>query len=231
MPSLYLSDDILTYSSTIIYCTGYHLSVPVDIEPQELNPYPYVGAPPQLYRNTFPLHPDPTIRNSLAFLGQGAITFPGFAPHEIIGLSVSQIWQGKSSLPPLSDMKRWHQDYLTWREDTIKQYNAKSTFYTVFVPMADHVNWVDSTAGLGIRRHFGLVERWTNLDAWRFWWNDRKLYYQCLNGITSPAIFRLFDMGKRKTWAGARGQVFIDEERVVQQQKNRLKWLEKQKTG
>jgi dimethylaniline monooxygenase (N-oxide forming) len=221
---------MLICGSTIIYCTGYNLYVPVAIEPQELNPYPHIGAPPQLYRNTFPLHPDPTIRNSLAFLGQGAIAFPGFAPHEAIGLCVSQIWQGKSSLPPLSDMKRWHQDYLTWREDTIKQYNAKSTFYTVFVPTTDHIDWVDATAGLGLRQHFGLVERWTNLDAWRFWWNDRKLYYQCLNGLTSPAIFRLFDMGKRKAWAGARDQIFTDDERAVKQQQDRLKGLEKQKT-
>jgi dimethylaniline monooxygenase (N-oxide forming) len=224
------SGRVLEDIDTIIYSTGYHSWIPVDFEPQDLNPYAYPGAPPDLYRNVFPLSRDPAIRNSLAFLGQGGIAYPGFSQHEVQGMAVSQIWQGKSSLPPLEEMQQWHQDYLTWREDTTKRYDGKSTFYTYFLPTPDHVDWFDRIAGLGIRKHFGLVERWTNLDAWRFWWQDRRLYYKCLNGLTSPALFRLFDEGKRKTWSGAREQIFIDNASVEKQQKDRLKLLEKQKT-
>ena len=144
---------------------------------------------------------------------------------------MTQIWAGKSTLPPLAEMQRWHTSYLAWREDMTKRYNARSTFYTAFVPTTDHIAWVDATAGLGLRRHFGLVERWTNGAAWGFWWRERRLYRQCLNGITSPAIFRLFETGKRRAWKGAREQIFVDEERAVEQQKRRLKWLEKQKSG
>ena len=225
------SGRVLDDIDAIVYCTGYHACIPIPIEPESLNPYPYPGSPPQLYRNIFSLSPDPAIRNSLAFLGQGAIAFPGFAPHEVQALCVSQIWQGKSSLPGLSDMQQWHRDYLSWRESMTKQYNAKSTFYTAFVPMTDYVTWVDSCAGLGIRCHFGLLARWINRDAWTFWWKDRKLYNSCLSGLTSPAIFRLFDMGKRKAWARAREQIFVDNERVQRQQAERKKLLEKQKVS
>ena len=222
------SGRVLEDIDSILYCTGYHSYIPVNIEPQSLNPYPYPGSPPELYRHIFSLSPDPAIRNSLAFLGQGAIAFPGFAPHEAQGLCVSQIWQGNSTLPPLSKMQQWHRNYLTWREDTTKQYNAKSTFYTAFVPMTDHVTWMDSCAGIGLQTHFGLLARWTNRETWKFWWNDRKLYNIILTGLTSPAIFRLFDMGKRKAWPGAREQIYVDNERVERQQKARLKALEKQ---
>lgn len=221
------SDRVLDNIDAIIYCTGYHSMIPVDIEPRELNPYPYPGSPPQLYRHIFPLHNDPAIRNSLAFLGQGAIAFPGFVQHEMIASSVSQIWQGKSSLPSLAEMQKWHRDYMSWREDTSKRYDAKSTFYTVLLPTADFADWLDSQAGLGIRRNFGLLSRWTSSKAWRMWWTDRKLYSLCLSGVTSPAIFRLFDEGKRKAWTGARKQIFMDNERAQKQQERRLQALKK----
>ena len=219
-----LLDDV----DAIIYCTGYHSTIPVAIEPQELDPYPYPGSPPQLYRNIFPLHSDPAIRNSLAFLGQGGVAWPGFAQHEIQNQCVSQIWLGNSSLPPLSEMQRWHRDYLSWRESMIKHYSPGSTFYTVFMPMTDHLTWMDTCAGLGIRHHFGWLSRWVNRKAWQLWWNDRKLYDIILTGLTSPAIFRLFDDGKRKAWRGAREQIFIDNDRAKRQQEQRLQMLKKQ---
>lgn len=222
------SGRVLEDIDAIIYCTGYDSCIPVPIEPQSLNPYPYIGSPPHLYRHLFSLSPDPAIRNSLVFLGQGALPFPGFAPHEAQAFCVSQIWQGKSSLPPLVEMQQWHLNYLRWREGMTKRYNAKSTFYTAFVPATDQWIWLDTCAGLGIRRHFGLLARWTNWDAWSLWWNDRCLYNICLTGLTSPAMFRLFETGKRKVWAGARKQIFVDNERVQRQQAERKKLLKKQ---
>lgn len=84
---------ILTDIDTIIYCTGYDMAVP--FVPAEYNPYPVIGEPPVLYRNIFPINKDPAIRNSLAFLGHGALAFPGFVQHEWISMAISQIWQGK----------------------------------------------------------------------------------------------------------------------------------------
>ena len=227
--SIELKDGrILEDIDAIVYCTGYHAFIPVDLEPSEHNPYPYPGALPNLYRNTFPLHENPDIRNSLAFLGQVAIAFPGFAQHEAISICTSQIWKGNSSLPSLPDMQKWCQDYRKWREDMTRQYNAQSTFYTFFVPMGEHMAWIDSCAGFGMRQHFGLGSRWTNLRAWKFWWNDRELYNLCLSGLTTPAMFRLFDEGKRKAWDGAREQIFIDNERVKKQQETRLRAMKKE---
>lgn len=212
----------------IVYCTGYNMTIPVEMEPS-LNPYPSPGSSANLYRQIFPLHPDPDIRNSMAFLGQAAVPFPGLPQHEMIAMCISQIWRGKSSLPPFAEMQKWLRDTQAWRADQTKRYQAQSTFYPVFVPMADHLVWMDSCAGLGIRRHFGLLSRWTSWEAWKFWWNDRELYNLCLTGLTSPAMFRLFDEGKRKAWPGARAQIRIDNERVKLQQQERLKQLQGKK--
>jgi dimethylaniline monooxygenase (N-oxide forming) len=224
------SGRILEDVDAIIYCTGYHSCIPVNFEPQNLDPFPYPGAPPKLYRNIFPLNPDPAIRNSLAFFGQAAAQFPGFIQYEVQAMAVSQIWQGKASLPSLDEMKGWQDMYMNWRERTITRHGATSTFYPVFVPMGDYFNWLDQTAGLGLRARFGLLQRWTNPKAWSLWWNDRALYNQVLGGLTSPAIARLFDEGRRKTWDGARAQVFRDEEVVNNQQKARQKIMDKEKS-
>ncbi len=214
-----LLDDV----DVIIYCTGYHTCIPVPLEPEELNPFAYVGAMPVLYRNIFSLNPDPAIRNSIAFLGQAGAPLPGFVQFEMQNMSVSQIWLGRSSLPPLVEMQKWHRGYMAWRERTAKKYGVTSTFYSVFVPMADHFTWCDETAGLGLKARFGLIERWTRREAWGLWWSDQELYNMCLSGLTTPAIFRLFDVGKRKAWAGARKQIVIENEKVERQQKERQK--------
>lgn len=220
------SGKIVDNIDTIIYCTGYDSVIPVDIEPRELNPYEYPGAVPTLYRNIFPIDPNPAVRNSLAFLGQAGGPFPGFVQFEMQSACISQIWQGKSSLPPLDEMQRWRRKYLDWRETTGKKYGVPSTFYTVFLPQMDYFSWLEECAGLGIRRRFGLVERWTNKEAWRLWWNDRELWNLCLTGV-SPAAFRLFDEGKRKAWSGARQQVVIDRQRLERQKREKLKLLGK----
>ena len=214
---------------TIIYCTGYHSYIPVPMDPASLNPFAYIGANPVLYRNIFSLNSDPAIRNSVAFLGQAGAPLPGFAQFEMQNMAVSQIWRGKSSLPPLAEMQAWQRGYVSWREQTMKKYGVTSTFYSVFVPMADHFAQMDEWAGMGLRARFGLVNRWTRREAWALWWNDRELYNLILGGFTSPAIFRLFDDGKRKAWAGARAQVFRDNEGVERQQKERLRAVEKEK--
>jgi dimethylaniline monooxygenase (N-oxide forming) len=219
------SGRVLDDIDTIIYCTGYDISIPVKFEPVELDPYPYPGALPNLYRNIFSLSPDPAVRNSVAFLGQVAAPFPGFAQYESIAMAVSQIWLGKSALPPLSEMQQWRRDFVAWREATAKKYGVSSTFYPVFVPMANYLIWLDECAGLGIKKRLGLIERWTNLETWSLWWNDRKLYNQVLTGLCSPAIFRLFDEGKRKPWAGAREQIFLDNDAINRAQRERKKGM------
>jgi dimethylaniline monooxygenase (N-oxide forming) len=197
---------ILKDIDAIVYCTGYDFAVP--FLPPEFNPYPEPGAVANLYRGTFPLHHDATVRNSLAFLGHAAVPFPGFVQHELLAMAVSQTWLGRSPLPAFPIMQRWHRDFLAWRADRQSRQKIRSTFYVAMMPYADHLRWADEAAGTGVFRYFG----WSTPEAWALWWRDRELYRACMSGVFSPAIWRLFDVGKRRAWPGARDQVFCDNE-------------------
>lgn len=210
----------------VIYCTGYHTILPTKL-PDGLDPYPVPGEPSTWYRNIFPIHADASICNSLALMGHNALKIPGFAQWEVQASCISQIWQGKSSLPSFGDMRDWRRKTDTARLTTAKKYTASGTFYPVVDNSPDYPAWLDSTAGLGLRAHFGFVERWTNWCAWKLWWNDRELWQLCLNGFASPAIYVLFETGKRKAWSGARERIFADNAAVKRQQERRLESLKK----
>lgn len=207
---------ILDGIDAIIYTTGYELSAPFVEEKH--NPHTTPGTPPHLYRGTFPLHEDPKVRNSLAFLGHAAIHFPGFIQHELIIMAVSQIWGGKSSLPPLGEMQTWYRGFTEWRQDKLNKQKSEATFYTLTQPFTDHLRWMDDAAGTDMWSHFG----WFSLKAWSFWWNDRKLYNLCANGLFSPAMWRLFETGKRSAWPKAKEQILLDNEAAQAQVRARL---------
>lgn len=205
--SVELTDGrVLNDIDSIIYCTGYDMVIPF-IEP-EYNPYPKPGAVGKFYRNIFPLHPDPDVRNSLAYLGHAAIVFPGFIQHEMIAMAIIQTWLGKSPLPSYKEMEAWHKRNLQWRDTMKKSQKTESTFYVVFMRFADHLRYLNWAAGAGVFEHFG----WFCWRAWAFWWRDRELYKKTKNGLLTPAIWRLFDMGKRKPWDGAAMQIYKDNE-------------------
>lgn len=188
----------------IVYCTGYDFCVPFKCETFE--PYPVIGDIPNLFRGIFPIHEDAAVRNSLAYVGHAAIPFSGFVQHEIATMAVSQTWLGRSPLPSLPEMKDWISNHRKWRAALMGKQKIKTTgFYTAFMPM-EHVVWLDRTAGTGVFEHFG----WFKRKAWAFWWRDRELYKKCLGGLLSPAIWKLFETGKRKAWSGAREQIFMD---------------------
>ncbi len=212
---------VLNDIDTIIYTTGY--AAAVTNAPAEYNPYPIADEAPLLYRNIFSLHRDPDVRNSLAFLGQGGIPFPGFIQFELVTWAISQIWQGKSSLPSLGTMQKWHKTHMTWRSDTIKKSKHDSRFITAFLSLPDHIEWLDKTSGAGIFAHFS----WFSWRSWRFWWADRRFYKLCKSGLISPALWRLFDMGGRKAWAGAREQIVRDNEFADMRQQERLRAMNK----
>ncbi|KAF2215406.1 hypothetical protein CERZMDRAFT_82424 [Cercospora zeae-maydis SCOH1-5] len=174
--SVELTDgQILENIDSVIYCTGYDAEVPVKL-PDEIEPYPVRGEISSWYRHIFPIHPDARLRNSIALCGHGAFPVPGFSQFFVQIHAISQIWLGNSSLPDLGEMETWRQKYRAWRLAVAKKYHAQSTFYLFFVPMADYGAWVDRTAGIGIREHLGVIGRWVNWCAWKFWWQDRELY-------------------------------------------------------
>jgi dimethylaniline monooxygenase (N-oxide forming) len=216
-------DDI----DAIIYTTGYDLSAPF-VEERH-NPYVTPGAPPRLYRGTFPLHEDEKVRNSLVFLGNAGIHFPGYVQHELIIMAVSQIWTGKSSLPPLAEMQEWYRGFIEWRQERLKGQKSEATFYTITQPFTDHMRWMDTAAGTDVWSHFG----WFSRKAWSFWWNNRRLYSLCANGLFSPAIWRLFESGKRIAWSKASEQIVLDNEAAraqVQSRCEKMKLARNKKT-
>jgi len=139
-------------------------------------------------------------------------------------MSISQIWQGHSSLPLYEEMKRWHWNWLKWRQDLESRQKIKSSFLPVFVSVVDQFPWLDKIAGTGILDHFNLFSR----KSWTFWWRDRKFYNLCQTGLLSPALVRLFDTGKRKAWPDAREQIVKDNESVERQRQGRLENLKRE---
>lgn len=218
---------VLEDIDAIIYTTGYDLSTPfVD---KEHNPHITPGSPPYLYRGTFSLHEDHKVRNSIAFLGHAAVFFPGFVQQELIIMAVSQIWCGKSSLPPLDQMKKWYLGFTEWRQKLLHAQKSEATFYTLTQPLTDHMQWMENAAGTDVFDHFG----WFSRKAWSFWWNDRKLYNACANGLFTPTIWRLFETGKRRAWPKAREQIFLDNKAAqtqVRARSEKLKLAESKKT-
>lgn len=214
---------ILQDIDSIIYCTGYDTNIPDGLIPhttgtESLHPYPNntVGSPPNLYRNIFPLHSDPSIRKSLAFLGHGNILLPGFIQFELNAMAISQVWLGRTLLPPHSDMLAWHEANLAERKHNFAYYNAlpNSTYYPTFMNMGDHFKWVDDAAGTGLYRNLGMGMEWLNWRAWRFWWRDRELYGVVMGGVFTPFVWRLFEGGKRRAmaWGECREAILRENE-------------------
>jgi dimethylaniline monooxygenase (N-oxide forming) len=213
---------VLENIDTIIFCTGYETSIP--FLPKGINPYPQPGRVADLYRGTFPIHADAGIRNSIAYLGHGSVSYPGFTQYELQSMAISQTWLGNSPLPSLAELRQWHADHLDWRNSLMKQHRV-DTFHEFFMPFAPHFKWLHDTAGTGVFEHFG----WLSPRAWSFWWKDRKFYSLCLNGVPSAAIFRLFDMGKRKPlpWEEAKEVIVANNEKAEQDRKRRLEGKKK----
>jgi dimethylaniline monooxygenase (N-oxide forming) len=215
---------VISDVDAIVYCTGYDICCP--FVAKEFNPYPTVGAPANLYRGIFPIHEDPAVQNSLAFMGHSAVAFPGFAQFEWVSLAISQIWQGNAKLPSYEESKAWHREWLDWKAKLLAKQKMVTTSYVVVQNMPDYIQWVNETAGTGVFEHFG----WFKSKAWAFWWQDRELYKLCLSGVLSPAVWRLFETGKRKAWPGAREQIFKDNEIWKRGTKKRKEIIEQAKT-
>lgn len=66
-------------------------------------------------------------------------------------------------MPSLREMEEWHARRVVWRDGVMREYGKKSTFFDMYLPFTDHVDWLDRTAGCGLREHFGIWERWINL--------------------------------------------------------------------
>ncbi|KAJ9622083.1 hypothetical protein H2203_006964 [Taxawa tesnikishii (nom. ined.)] len=226
---------VLEDIDAIIYCTGYKSNV--DFLEERYDPFNRKNRDqvPRLYRNIFPLSDDAAIRNSLAFLGLAATLFPGFVQFELGGMAVSQTWLGNSPLPSLPEMEAYFDHYLQWRRNQLKGESPNANFYLAFVPGHEHLEWLDRTAGCGVGDNLGgwglgaFCGGCLSWKTWKLWWQDKELYRMCVNGLATPAIWRLFDTGKRKVWKGARQEVFRANKVANTEAKKKLEQMDKKK--
>ncbi|KAH9211916.1 flavin-containing monooxygenase-like protein [Leptodontidium sp. 2 PMI_412] len=235
-----MSGRVVEDVDSIVYCTGYNTNIPEGLIPktsgagsstgtgtgtESLHPYPgdSAGQEPYLYRNIFPLHSDEAVRNSIAFLGHGAIIFPGLSQFELNAMAISQIWLGNSALPSHHEMVSWYKRNKAERQSNVAYYGAleNSTYYPTFMNMGDHLKWVDDTAGTGVYRNLGTA--WVNWRAWRLWWRDRELYTLCMGGLLTPFVWRLFETGKRRAmgWGECR-EMILRQNWLAGEQKRRM---------
>ena len=168
-------------------------------------------AAPRLYQNVLSLeYPD-----SLAFVGAAITYFAAFLGADIASMAVAQLWHDASQLPTQREMETWYQRHLSWANSIRK----RGTFISNMTEFGSWMKWIEESAGTHVDDHL----RYFSLDAWKFWWKDRKMCQLMLDGIYSPHAFRLFPSEKRRAWDGAREAIERVNAEVQQQKKDRGK--------
>ena len=211
-----LQDGSTVQADAIVCCTGYNLDLSI------LGPYDPTAKPgthrdtPALYQNIFSLdHPD-----SLAFVGI-AITFnPAFLMADLSSMALAQLWSTKPSSPSLplaTEMQQWYDAHLRWVAG-VRSRSPHGKFVKLTVRNGPWLVWVDEVSGTDVARNTS----YSSIDAWRFWWRDRKLCGLLLGGIFSPHMYRLFESGRRKRWDGAENAIKKVNEDVKESQRRKM---------
>lgn len=201
-----LTDGSTVDADVIVCCVGYENNFDI-IEPR-LRPTRHTHAAwdaargsrarplPRFYQNVFSLdRPD-----SLAFLGCAWFATGAFTVGDLTSMCISQVWRGRSRLPPQAEMERWMDGQAAFVTSLAK----RGTVVPATVNMREWIVWADETAGMGIEEHVG---KWLGWTSWRFWWRERELYKMIERGVLTSAVWRLFPGGKRKAWDGARAEI------------------------
>lgn len=184
----------------IILCIGYTDDMNVLREAIEFTS-PQNGSPelPNLYMNIFP----PSYADSFAHISLTHLLGPQIPGRVLAAMAVPQIWAKRSLLPSESSMKSWILSHQSWIRKRIAKAGPNGNGYQE----VDNGEWsyfLHDAAGTGLYEYVGWGQK-----AWGLWWNDRELYHAVANLPICAYSFRVFDMGKRKPWEGAR-QALID---------------------
>ena len=201
-----LADGRILLADAIICCTGYSnafdLIDPI-FDPSRDPPASWHKSPgsrgrplSRLYQGIFsPLAPD-----SLAFLGCVFVPIGACSLSDICSMCIAQVWTGRSSLPPIDEMNR----SMDAQQERICRLSRRGPVVPASMARREWLVWADGTARTGIEERLG----W-GWKGWRFWWRERRLYRLLMDGVVTPAIWRLFDGGEggRKRWEGAGEQI------------------------
>lgn len=160
------------------------------------------GRPlPRLYKNIFSLERP----ESLAFIGYVAFPSPAFQTQDLASMALAQIWKGNAKLPSAEKMQREVEAHERW----MCKLARRGRVHPAWVSWPGWVGWANQTTGTVLEENVGC-----GVQGWRFWAREKDLYKAVMDGVYSPHIFRLFETGKRKTWAGAAEKIFrVNEKR------------------
>ncbi|KAM0284671.1 hypothetical protein ACHAQH_001825 [Verticillium albo-atrum] len=194
--------SIIEDVDAIIACTGYRadFSLLPDLPCTQVD----VSLPafPDLYQMIFP----PQYAESLACTNYCIINESAAAYRELQAMAIAQVWAGNSVLPSEEAMRAQVDDYQTWLARQMLAFPATMLGKGQMYPW---MRWLHDTAGTGLYEYMG----WSLKGMW-FWLSDRRLYNLAAWGVYSPHIYRLFNMGKRSAWQGAREAIIqVNEER------------------
>lgn len=198
-----LEDGQIAKVDAIIFCTGYHsdFSILGKHDPTLTSDGSHDCYTPRLYQNILSLdYPD-----SVAMIGTALVFLPAFLTSDLSSMALAQMWSTKPTsppIPPLKEMHMWHLQHARWISSLRATHPAgKSIKFSV--SGGPWTEWVQRTAGTNVQEHLG----WMSLQAWKFWWNDRKFCNLLVNGVYTAPCYRLFESHRRKTWDGARAAI------------------------
>jgi dimethylaniline monooxygenase (N-oxide forming) len=192
----------------VIVCAGYifdYSILPRNTDPtihehtEEWSALPHVnGLPyPKLYQTLFhTTHP-----LSLAFIGPcSGFSFSALSNGDLSSQAIAQVWTGRFKLPGGKEIERWCEREYQRAVGEVSQWRVPQTG----ADSLESERWLCEAAGNGVFEHLG----W-GLAGWKFWWKNTKLYYLIMDGINTPAVYRLFDgrPGGRAKWAGAKEEI------------------------
>lgn len=191
-----LTDGTRIEVDSIVWCTGYTVDYSIlGKNDPTLHQFDKIkGANgrriPRLYQNILSLeHPQ-----SLAFMGNLSFMNPAFLMFDLATMAIAQVWKGRSHLPSKAEMNRAVDEQHEW----IATLATQGQVTPGLVKAADWLDWVEETAGLGMKENLGY-----GIQGWYLWFTDRGFCNMLMDGLLLPLHYRLFS-GKRKRWEGAR---------------------------
>lgn len=124
-------------------------------------------------------------------------------------MALASLWAGNYPQASAKEMARDIDTQYNFVVDLLKEGPVPHLGFRLIVKAT--WNWMHNAAGTGITERLASF-KWA---AWKFWWSDRRFYNLLMDGITVPAMHRLFDTGRgRKLWAKARAQIHAENEQA-----------------
>lgn len=220
--SLKMTDGkTLEHIDAIIFCTGYDYDFSIvsgagsptdpDIAPDRFDKikatkfYNPDSPFPRLYQGII----SEQFPESLAFLGHSIMMGSLFVIYDIYTMALASVWAGNYPQASPTEMARDIDTQYSFVVGLLKEGPVPHLGFRLIVKGT--WNWMHKAAGTGMTERIASF----NWAAWKFWWSDRHFYNLLMDGITAPAMYRLFDTRKgRKPWLEAKAQIEASNEQA-----------------